>query len=48
MYCIEGKTGNILWKYKTGGHVVSSACIAGGMVFIGSDDGKIYAFEGEK
>ena len=48
IYCIDGKTGDILWKYKTGGPIVSSACIADGMVFIGSNDGKIYAFEGAR
>jgi len=45
VYCIDGKTGQILWKHKTGASVVSSACIADGMVFIGSDDGKVYAIE---
>lgn len=31
---------------KTVTPVVSSACIAGRMVFIGSNDGKVYAFFG--
>jgi outer membrane protein assembly factor BamB/formylglycine-generating enzyme required for sulfatase activity len=47
VYCIDGKTGEVLWKYKTGAPIFSSACIADGAVYIGSDDGKIYAFEGE-
>jgi len=47
VYCVDGKTGEVLWKVKTGAPVVSSACIADAVVFIGSDDGKVYALEGE-
>ena len=32
-----------LWRFKTGGAVKSSAAIEGGRVFVGSDDGRIYA-----
>ena len=32
-----------LWSFKTGGAVRSSAAIAGGKVFIGSNDGNVYA-----
>jgi outer membrane protein assembly factor BamB/formylglycine-generating enzyme required for sulfatase activity len=48
VYCVDGKTGKILWKHKTGAPVVSSACVADGIVFIGSNDGMIYAFEGHR
>ena len=34
-----------LWSFKTGGPVKSSAVIGGGMAFIGSDDGNIYALD---
>src|SRR5438067_2278811 len=33
------------WKFKTQGPVKSSAAIAGGRVFIGSDDGHLYALD---
>ena len=33
------------WKYKTDGPIKSSAVIQNGHVFIGSDDGKIYALK---
>src|SRR2546428_6336432 len=33
------------WKWKTQGQVKSSAAIVGGRVFIGSDDGNIYALD---
>src|SRR5262249_39843941 len=32
-----------IWKFKTGGPVVSSATVAGGCVYIGSDAGYVYA-----
>lgn len=44
VYCIDGKNGKTLWSFETGGPIRSSACIADGMVFIGSDDGSVYAF----
>src|SRR5437899_10996271 len=34
---------NLLWSFKTAGAVRSSAAIANGRVFIGSNDGKVYA-----
>ena len=36
---------SLLWSAKTGGPVKSSAAIAGGKVFVGSDDGNLYAFD---
>ena len=33
----------LLWKFKTGDAVSSSAVIAAGRVFVGSDDGNVYA-----
>src|SRR6185503_8112735 len=36
---------SLLWTFKTGGPVKSSAAIVGGRVFIGSGDGHVYALE---
>ena len=33
----------LLWRFKTGGAVVSSPVIADGNVYVGSDDGHVYA-----
>ena len=44
----DGKLDDALvlrWKFKTGDSIKSSAAIAGGRVFIGSNDGKVYALE---
>ena len=35
----------LLWSFKTEGPVKSSAAIEGGRVFVGSDDGNVYALE---
>jgi outer membrane protein assembly factor BamB len=35
----------VLWNYETGGDVVSSPAVAYGKVFVGSDDGKVYALD---
>ena len=34
------------WRYNTGhrSSVISSAAVANGVVYVGSDDGKVYAF----
>ncbi len=36
---------NLLWTFKTGGPVKSSAAIEQGRVFIGSHDGNVYALD---
>ena len=35
----------LLWNFKTGGPVKSSAVIGGGKVYIGSNDGQVYALD---
>ncbi|MDK1031481.1 MAG: PQQ-binding-like beta-propeller repeat protein [Planctomycetia bacterium] len=35
----------LLWQFETGGAVESSAAIVRGRVFVGSDDGKVYALD---
>ena len=37
-------TTTLIWKYATNGPVESSPAVAGGVVYVGSDDGNIYAF----
>jgi len=39
------ETSQILWRTPTGGWVVSSPTVADGKVFVGSDDGYIYALD---
>ena len=35
----------LLWKYKTGNKVISSPAISGGIVYVGSYDGNVYALD---
>jgi eukaryotic-like serine/threonine-protein kinase len=35
----------MLWRFKTGGRVFSSPVISGNMLFVGSDDGYLYALD---
>ncbi|MBI5191797.1 MAG: PQQ-binding-like beta-propeller repeat protein [Nitrospirae bacterium] len=40
---VDGFAVSVLWKFKTGGFVDSSACESGGVVYFGSWDRKLYA-----
>ena len=42
VYCLAENTGNIIWRFSTGGYIYSSAAIVNGRVYIGSNDDKIY------
>jgi outer membrane protein assembly factor BamB len=44
VYALEASTGALLWSYATGGMVESSPAVANGVVYVGSDDGNVYAF----
>jgi len=44
LYCLDALSGELRWKYKTGGLVNSSPAIANGKVFVGSYDGYLYCF----
>ncbi|MFQ6041608.1 MAG: PQQ-binding-like beta-propeller repeat protein, partial [Candidatus Poribacteria bacterium] len=39
---------SLRWKFKTGGPVVSGPVVANGIVYVGSDDGKLYALDAQK
>jgi eukaryotic-like serine/threonine-protein kinase len=44
LYALNASTGTKLWSYTTGGGVYSSPTVADGVVYVGSDDGNVYAF----
>jgi len=44
VYALNASTGSLLWKYTTNSDVPSSPAVANGMVYVGSDDGNLYAF----
>src|SRR5207248_896608 len=41
------KLNGIKWKFHTGGMVIGSPAIAGGVVYVGSADGNLYAIDSE-
>ena len=45
LYSLNATTGQILWKYLTGGAVDSSPAVVNGAVYVGSDDRSVYAFD---
>ena len=43
VYALNCATGATIWTYTTGGEVYSSPAVAYGVVYVGSNDGKLYA-----
>ena len=43
VYALDSMTGELRWTYLTGGEVYSSPAVAYGVVYVGSNDGKLYA-----
>ncbi|MFC1859583.1 PQQ-binding-like beta-propeller repeat protein [Thermodesulfobacteriota bacterium] len=39
--------GTLLWEYDTSGDILSTPAVSGNSVYVGSDDGKLYAFDVE-
>ena len=42
---LEAKTGTPLWTFTTRARADSSPAIAGGRVFVGSNDGRVYGLD---
>ena len=45
MYAFDSASGELLWRYETGGEVYSSPVWDGGVVYFGSNDGHLYALD---
>jgi outer membrane protein assembly factor BamB len=45
VYALEGRSGDVRWKFETGGQVWSSPSFNGNEIFIGSDDGFLYCLD---
>ncbi|MBS3094430.1 PQQ-binding-like beta-propeller repeat protein, partial [Candidatus Pacearchaeota archaeon] len=43
-YALNATTGSLFWSYLTNGNFQSSPAISNGLVYIGSNDGYLYAF----
>ncbi len=42
LYALKADSGNLLWKYKTDGGIVSRPAVEGDSVFIGSEDNRLH------
>jgi outer membrane protein assembly factor BamB len=42
---LDAATGRLRWRYTTGSNVDSSPAAAGGTIYVGSDDGTVYALD---
>jgi outer membrane protein assembly factor BamB len=43
LYALDAVSGQNHWSFQTGGKVQSSPTVVDGIVYVGSDDGKLYA-----
>ena len=48
VYCLDAKTGKLLWQHDTQAHIWGSPMVADGKVFIGNEDGDLYVFAATK
>lgn len=42
---MDAATGDVVWTAETGAAVRSSPAVGNGVVYVGSDDGKVYAMD---
>jgi len=42
---LDSATGFLLWKFATGGSVTCTPAVADGVVYLGSNDGNVYALD---
>jgi eukaryotic-like serine/threonine-protein kinase len=47
MYALDASSGYSLWRFRTGGPIISSPAIEGNLIYFGSGDGNFYAVNGE-
>ena len=44
IYIVNLEDGQAIWSYEIGASMTSCPAVVGGMIFIGAEDGRIYAF----
>jgi outer membrane protein assembly factor BamB len=45
VYALDASSGELRWRYLTGGRVTSSPAVADGVVYVGSHDNYVYALD---
>ena len=46
-YGLDVNDGRIKWTFETGGKITASPIVSAGILFIASQDGKLYAISGD-
>ena len=44
-YALDATSGELLWKQPLGGRIISSPWPGDGMIYVGCDNGSIYALK---
>jgi len=47
VYALNASSGHTVWRYQTGGNIISSPVVANNVVFVGSTDNYIYALNAQ-
>ena len=45
LYALKANTGELLWRYETGGNVDSAPVVMAGVVYVSTNDGYLYALD---
>ena len=45
LYALDAQTGSVRWRFETDDHVYASPALGGGLVYIASTDGSVYAVD---
>ena len=45
VYALDARSGELRWRYETGGDVDSSPAVVDGVVYVGSEDDYVYALD---
>ncbi len=43
-YALSAQNGSVVWTYPVGAYIMAPASASDGMIFMGADDGRLYAF----
>ena len=44
LYCVDAQSGCQIWRVKADGRIISSPCIVGGKIWVGTATGYFYCF----
>ena len=45
LHAVDAGTGELLWQFETGAQISATPVLAGGLVYVASEDGTLYVLE---